>query len=133
MRLDQLQEKILNQIEQAEATQGAIREAARQYADAEVNYRQAKAVARLSIETDGTRRTVAHVDAMVDEKVRTEMLRAKLAEADYFALREVAQTQRAALSALQTLVRLEVGEIEMGRYQGRTQGEAYAGAHGAPV
>ncbi len=79
-------------------------------------YRLARARSFTSIVTDGTKRTVDHINAMVDIECDQKMLDLRLAEAKHESDSELVKSLRQQLSAMQSLLGTYRAEAEAVRY-----------------
>lgn len=89
----------------------ALREAGVAYAEAEHQYRSAKAMAYLETESGTVAEREAHVYAIMGEHRRTR----DLADGQKVAALEAVRSRRAQLSALQTLIAAHRAEVELAR------------------
>jgi len=112
----EFQSNILDGIEKLQGALNAQRIAAKAHAEAEHAYRLARARAFTSIVTDGTKRTVDHVQAMVDIECDRKMLDLRLAEAAHESDSELVKSLRQQLSAMQSLLGTYRAEAEAVRY-----------------
>ncbi len=122
MHTDALQTKILDQSEALSLAINNLELKAKAHAEAEHAYRQARALAYTGIVADTTtKRTVDHINAMVDLQCDMQMLRVRLAEAEHEAASELVKTLRQQLSAGQSLLNAVRAEAEAVAYR-QTQG-----------
>ena len=89
----------------------ALREAGVAYAEAEHQYRSAKAMAYLETESGTVAEREANVYAIMGEHRRTR----DLADGQKVAALEAVRSRRAQLSALQTLIAAHRAEVELAR------------------
>ena len=89
----------------------ALRDAGVAYAEAEHQYRSAKAMAYLETESGTVAEREAHVYAIMGEHRRTR----DLADGQKVAALEAVRSRRAQLSALQTLIAAHRAEVELAR------------------
>jgi hypothetical protein len=116
MITEDLQGKLLNGIE---ALAQAINEqdrAAKERAEADHAYRQAKAKAFTEFVADGEKRTVAHLEAMVDLRCDKQMWRFRLAEANHETAIERVRSLRTEISAFQSILNCYRAEAEAIRF-----------------
>ena len=89
----------------------ALRDAGVAYAEAEHQYRSAKAMAYLETESGTVAEREAHVYAIMGEHRR----RRDLADGQKVAALEAVRSRRAQLSALQTVIAAHRAEVELAR------------------
>lgn len=111
-----LQSKILDQMEALSAALNEQHRAAREHAEADHAYRQAKAKVYTEVVTDGEKRTVDHIKAIVDMRCNKEMFRVRLAEAERESSMELVRSLRTNVSALQTVLNATKAEADAVRY-----------------
>jgi hypothetical protein len=112
----EFQSNILDGIEQLQHALNAQRKAARDHAECEYKYRQARAKAFTELIADGVKRTVDHTNAVVDLNCDTQMLKLRLAEAEHESSTELVKSLRQQLSAMQSLLGTYRAEAEAIRY-----------------
>lgn len=96
-----------------EAGIAEMRTAGEEWAVAENQYRKAKAVAFLSLDSDDKKLTVAHKAALVDRACDVEQLRAYMTRANRDTATEYVRSLRTQMSAFQTLTNVRRDEIAM--------------------
>lgn len=119
--IDEIQERILNGIEKLADANNGHEKAAREHAAAEHAYRQLRATHFTTYATDGVKRTVDHLNAMVDIATDKAMLRVRLAEAERESAWELVKSLKTQISALQSLLNSRRAEAEAVRF-GQTAG-----------
>ena len=112
----EFQSNILDGIEALQKALNNQRTSAKEHAEAEHAYRQARAKAFTSLVADGTKRTVDHTQAIVDIECEKQMLRLRLAEAQHECDGELVKSLRQQLSAMQSLLGTYRAEAEAIRY-----------------
>jgi plasmid stabilization system protein ParE len=113
---EQLQTQILDGVAQLSTANQQLAKACRELADAEHKYRQKRAEVYTNVVTDGEKRTVDHIKAIVDLKCDTQMLRVRLAEADKESALQLVLSLRTQISAVQSLLRCDIEEAAALRY-----------------
>jgi len=106
----QLAAQLLERSRQLDAAHDELRRCSYEYAQAENAYRKVKALAYLTAEGP-----VAERQAIVDSKCEAERFHAHLADGLRSAALESVRSQRAQLTALQTLINATRSEIELAR------------------
>lgn len=117
---EELQSKVIDATQALSEALNAHFNAAREHAQAEHGYRLARAKSYASYATDGTKRTVDHLNAMVDMACDREMLRVRIAEAEREALLERVRSLRTEVSAFQSILSAHREEAAAVRY-GQTE------------
>jgi hypothetical protein len=112
----ELQGKMLDGVEALAEALNVQHKAAVEKAEADHAYRLAKAKAYTSYATDGNKRTVDHLQAMVDLACEKEMLRIRLAEANHEATIERVRSLRTEISAFQSILSTYREEAAAVRY-----------------
>jgi hypothetical protein len=116
MFAEELQTKLLDTVDALAEALNAHFNAAREHAQAEHGYRLSRAKAFTVFATDGTKRTVDHLNSMVDLQCDKEMLRVRLAEAEREALLERVRSLRTEVSAMQSILNAHREEAAAVRY-----------------
>lgn len=106
----QLVAHLLDRSRQLDAAHDELRRCSYEFAQAENAYRKAKALAYLAAEGP-----VAERQAIVDSKCESERYHAHLAEGLRSAALECVRSQRAQLTALQTIMNATRSELELAR------------------
>ncbi len=88
-----------------------------EHAQADSDYRAAKSKAYLLHVTDGEKRTVTHLEALVDRDCKRERDRERLAKSERETSIEYVRSLRTSITALQTLLNHSRAEIEMSGLQ----------------
>lgn len=113
----EFQSNILDAIAALQQALSEQRASAKLHAEAEHAYRQARARAFTSIVADKEqKRTVDHIQAMVDLECDRQMLELRLAEAKHESDGELVKSLRQQLSAMQSLLGTYRAEAEAVRY-----------------
>ncbi len=112
----EFQNNILDGIAALQQALNDQRASAEAHARCEHAYRQARAKAFTSLVADGTKRTVDHLQAMVDIECDRQMLEIRLAEAKHESDGELVKSLRQQLSAMQSLLGTYRAEAEAIKY-----------------
>lgn len=112
----EFQTNILDGIAALQTALSDQRASAKTHAECEHAYRLARARAFVSIVSDGTKRTVDHINAMVDIECDRKMLDLRLAEAKHESDGELVKSLRQQLSAMQSLLGTYRAEAEAVKY-----------------
>jgi len=138
MDLEQIKHDLLSETRLHAELARAYAAACASAAQADHDLKAAEARAYLSVAAEdeaggGKKRSEGHRGAIVDSLCELPRLKQRLAEAERDGLKARLEACRSAVSAFQSVLKVETEEAAMARYTPRTQGEAYAGAHEAPV
>jgi hypothetical protein len=122
--ISELVEELREKLDNVDESIGELYGANAKYAEAEHEYRMARARAWIQTVEEykskprSERPTVDHIEAIVDLSVEKERFRAKLAEGIKEAAMESVRSRRTQLSAVQTVANAYRAEIEFSRQHG---------------